>query len=214
MGPARTGAGTQPLPVVPGLESPGVPEPREQVLPLAAPGPRSRATSPFRGHFPSRPAPRPPPAAAPPLLRCPSPSSAYLVPVRPFPVVRKRKPRPEQKPCLCPLACPSGTLSLPCLSLCLSLPLPVRQSVRTSVGPQPLPSPSLPLLARPPRPPCARTHLPLAPRRPQATALPGAPAPLAPSWPEPQVGSWQVQPRPRPPPSQTTSGNSQPVGRV
>lgn len=214
MGPARTGAGTQPLPVVPGLESPGVPEPREQVLPLAAPGPRSRATSPFRGHFPSRPAPRPPrrgsaPSSAPLSQLClPSPSQTL-----PRGAEEETEAGAEAVPV------PPGlslwdTFPPLSLSLCLSLPLPVRQSVRTSVGPQPLPSPSLPLLARPPRPPCARTHLPLAPRRPQATALPGAPAPLAPSWPEPQVGSWQVQPRPRPPPSQTTSGNSQPVRRV
>lgn len=188
MGPARTGAGTQPLPVVPGLESPGVPEPREQVLPLAAPGPRSRATSPFRGHFPSRPAPRPPSAAAPPLLRCPSPSSAYLVPVRPFPVVRKRKPRPEQKPCLCPLACPSGTLSLPCLylsvspclspSVSLSEPLSghspsPRQACRSWPGHLALPVPG---------PTC---HLPPGVLRPQRCLVPQLPwrlPGLSPKW--------------------------------
>lgn len=128
MGPARTGAGTQPLPVVPGLESPGVPEPREQVLPLAAPGPRSRATSPFRGHFPSRPAPRPPPPRLRPFFGAPLPALPTQSQSDPSPWCgRGNRGRSRSRACA-PWPVPLGHFPSP-VSISLSLPASPRPSV-------------------------------------------------------------------------------------
>lgn len=172
MGPARTGAGTQPLPVLPGLESPGVPAPREQVLPPAAPGPRSLATSAFRTHFPSRPAPR---RGSAPSLAPPSPRPAL-------------PPQPQSGPSP---SCGRGNrgwsrsrvcapgLSLrvtfpPPVAISLSLPISPHLSVRLNLCPAAAPPLAKPArLVRPRRLPCAQTHLPLAPRYPQAAAPAG-----------------------------------------
>lgn len=187
MGPARTGAGTQPLPVVPGLESPGVPEPREQVLPLAAPGPRSRATSPFRGHFPSRPAPRPPPPRLRPFFGAPLPALPTQSQSDPSPWCgRGNRGRSRSRACA-PWPVPLGhfpsRLSLsvsPCLSPSVSLSEPLsghspspRQACRSWPGHLALPVPG---------PTC---HLPLGVLRPQRCLVPQLPwhlPGLSPKW--------------------------------
>lgn len=204
MGPARAGAGTQPLPVSPHTGKPRRSQQREHLLP---PG-RSRAWVPHHFSFP-----HPLPLAAPqpwPAAQFPPPSSSSsplsrplsrallfspLSPIKPFPWCRRETEAGPVQVTQAMSVLPGFSLRVPSLlplppppiSVSLSLPFSIGQSVQTSISVS-IERPPSPLAKPPPPGPAATPSLYAglpATCREVSLGSPGSrvAAHLAPSWP-------------------------------